>query len=59
MVKGSQSWVVIGGTDVEAEPPVLWPPDAKSWLVWRDPDAGKDWGQEEKGPKKKNLLQIS
>ena len=42
-------WVFIGGTDVEAETPILWPPDAKSWLIWKDPDAGKDWGQEEKG----------
>ena len=41
--------VFIGRTDVEAETPVLWPPDAKSWLIWKDPDAGKDWGQEEKG----------
>ena len=47
--KGDQSWVFIGRTDVEAETPVLWPPDAKSWLIWKDPDAGKDWGQEEKG----------
>ena len=47
--KGDQSWVFIGRTDVEAETPILWPPDAKSWLVWKDPDAGKDWGQEEKG----------
>ena len=39
----------IGKTDVEAETPILWPPDAKSWLIWKDPDAGKDWGQEEKG----------
>ena len=39
----------IGRTDVEAETPVLWPPDAKSWLIWKNPDAGKDWGQEEKG----------
>ena len=39
----------IGRTDVEAETPILWPPDAKSWLFWKDPDAGKDWGQEEKG----------
>ena len=38
-----------GGTDVEAETPILWPPDAESWLIWKDPDAGKDWGQEEKG----------
>ena len=41
-----QSWVFIGRTDVEAETPILWPPDAKSWLIWKDPDAGKDWGQE-------------
>ena len=47
--KGDQSWVFIGRTDVEAETPVLWPPDAKSWLIWKDPDAGKDWRQEEKG----------
>ena len=47
--KGDQSWVFIGRTDFEAETPILWPPDAKSWLVWKDPDAGKDWGQEEKG----------
>ena len=47
--KGDQSWVFIGRTDVEAETPILWPPDAKSWLLWKDPDAGKDWGQGEKG----------
>ena len=47
--KWDQSWVFIGRTDVEAETPILWPPDAKSWLFWKDPDAGKDWGQEEKG----------
>ena len=47
--KGNQSWVFIGRTDVEAEAPILGPPDAKSWLIWKDPDAGKDWGQEEKG----------
>ena len=47
--KGDQSWMFIGRTDVEAETPVLWPPDAKSWLIGKDPDAGKDWGQEEKG----------
>ena len=44
-----QPWLFIGRTDVEAETPVLWPPDAKNWLIWKDPDAGKDWGQEEKG----------
>ena len=47
--KGDQSWVFIGGTDVEAETPILWPHDAESWPIWKDPDAGKDWGQEEKG----------
>ena len=47
--KGDQSWVFIGRTDVEAETPIFWPPDMKSWLIWKDPDAGKDWGQEEKG----------
>ena len=47
--KGDQPWVFIGSTDVEAETPILWPPDAKSWLIWKDTDAGKDWGQEEKG----------
>ena len=41
--KGNQSWVFIGRTDVEAETPILWPPYAKSWLIWKDPDAGKDW----------------
>ena len=46
--KGDQSWVFIGRTDVEAETPILWPPDAKSWLIWKVPDAGKDWRQEEK-----------
>ena len=47
--KGNQSWIFIGRTDAEAETPILWPPDAKSWLIWKAPDAGKDWGQEEKG----------
>ena len=46
--KGDQSWVCIGRTDAEAETPILWPPHAKSWLIGRDPDAGRDWGQEEK-----------
>ena len=44
--KGDQSWVFIGRSDVEAEAPILWPPDVKSWLIWKDPDAGKDWGLE-------------
>ena len=46
--KGDRFWVFIGRTDVEAESPILWPPGAKSWLIWKDPDAGKDWRQEEK-----------
>ena len=47
--EGDQSWVFIGRTDAEAETPVLWPPHMKSWLIGKDPDAGRDWGQEEKG----------
>ena len=47
--KGDQSWVFIGRIDAEAETPILWPPDVKNWLIWKDPDAGKDWKQEEKG----------
>ena len=47
--KGDQSWVFFGRTDVEAETPILWPPDANSWFIWKDSDAGKDWGPEEKG----------
>ena len=47
--KGNQSWIFIGRTDAEAEAPILWPPDVKNWLIWKDPDAEKDWGQEEKG----------
>ena len=43
--KGNQSWIFIGRADAKAETPTLWPPDAKSWLIWKDPDAGKDWGQ--------------
>ena len=47
--KEDQSWVFIGRIDVEAETPVLWPPDAESWLIWKDSDAGKDWSREKKG----------
>ena len=47
--KGNQSWIFIGKTDVEAETPILWPSEVKSWLTGKEPDAGKDWGQEEKG----------
>ena len=46
--KGDQFWVFIGSTDAEAETPILWPPHAKSWLIGKDPDAGRDWGQEKK-----------
>ena len=47
--KGNQSWILIGRTDAVAETPILWPPVAKNWLIGKDPDAGKDWRQEEKG----------
>ena len=47
--KEDQSWVFIGRTDAEAATPTLWPPDAKNLLIWKDPDAGKDWKQKEKG----------
>ena len=47
--KGNQSWIFIGRTDAEAETPIFWPPDAKNWLIGKDPDAVKDWRQEEKG----------
>ena len=54
--KGDQSWVFIGRIDVEAEAPILWLPDAKSWLIWKDHDAGKDWRQEEKGRQRMRWL---
>ena len=54
--KGDQSWVFIGRTHAEVETPVLWPPDAKSWLIGKDPDAGKDWGQEEKGTREDEMV---
>ena len=61
--KRNQSWIFIGRTDAEAEAPVLWPPDSKSWLIGKDPDAGKDWRQEEKGMAKDemstNLMDMS
>ena len=47
--KGNQSWIFIRRTDVEAETPILWPPDAKNWFLWKDPDAEKDWRREENG----------
>ena len=54
--KGDQSWVFTGRTEVEAETPILWPPDANSWLIWKDPDAEKHWGQEEKGMKEDEIV---
>ena len=54
--KGNQSWIFIRGTDVEAETPVLWPPDAESRLIGKDPDAGKDWRQEEKGTTEDRMI---
>ena len=53
--KGNQSWIFIGRTNAEAEAPIPWPPDAKNWLIWKDPDAGKDWRQE-KGTKRMRWL---
>ena len=54
--KGNQSWIFVGRTDAEAETPILWPPGAKDWLIGKDPDAGKDWGQEEKGTTKDEMV---
>ena len=54
--KWNQSWIFIGRTDAEAEAPVLWPPDAKNWLIGKDPDAGKDWRQEEKGTTEDEII---
>ena len=55
---GDQSWVFIGGTDVEGETPILWLPDAESWLIWKDPDTGKDLGPEEKGTTKDEVVGL-
>ena len=61
--QGNQSWIFIGRTDAEAEIPILWPPDAKNWLLGKDPDTGKDWRQEEKGDDKgwgiTNVMEMS
>ena len=54
--KGDQSWVFTGRTDVEAETPVLWPPDVKSWVIWKNPDAGNDWRWEEKGTTEDEMI---
>ena len=55
-LKGNQSWILIGRTDAEAETPILWPPDGKNWLIGKDPDAGKDWRREEKGPTEDKMV---
>ena len=54
--KGNQSWIFIGSTDSEAETPILWTPDMKNWLIWKDPDSGKDWRWEEKGTTEDKLV---
>ena len=54
--KGNQSWIFTGGTDAETETPILWPPDAKNWLTGKDPDAGQDLGQEEKGTTEDDMV---
>ena len=54
--KGNQSWIFIGRTDAVAETPILWPPDAKNWLIVKDLDAGKDWRQEEKGTTEDEMI---
>ena len=54
--KGNQSWIITGRTDAEAETPILWAPDSKNWLIRKDPDAGKDWRQEEKGRQRMRWL---
>ena len=57
--RGNQSWIFIGRTDAEAETPMLWPHDAKNWLIWKDPDSGKDWRWEEKGMTEDEMDGIS
>ena len=54
--KENQSWIIIGRTDAEAETPILWPPDVKGWLIRKDPDAGRDWGQDEKGTTEYDMI---
>ena len=54
--EGDQPWIFIGRTDAKAETPILWPPDAKNWLIGKDPDTGKDWRQEEKGTQRMRWL---
>ena len=54
--KGNQSWIFFGRTDADAETPILWPPDVKHWLIWKDPDAGKVWRQEARGQQRMRWL---
>ena len=54
--KGNQPWILIGRTDAKAETPIIWPPDSKNWLIWKDPNAGKDWRREEKGMTEDEML---
>ena len=54
--KGNQHWILIGRTDAEAEAPILWLPDAKGWIIWKDPDAGKDWRLDEKGMREDEIV---
>ena len=54
--KGNQYWIFIGRTDAETETPILWPPDMKNWLIWKDPNARKDWRQEEKGTREDEMV---
>ena len=55
-LKGNQSWIFTGRTDAEAEAPILWPPDVRNWLIRKDPDAGKNWRQEEKGTTENEMI---
>ena len=57
--KGNQSWIFIGRTDAETETPILWPPDVKNWLIWKDPDARKDRRQEQKGTTEDEMVGIT
>ena len=56
--KGNQSWIFLKKTDTEAETPILWPPDVKSWFIGKDSDAGKDWGQEKKGATEDEMIVL-
>ena len=56
--KGDQSWVFTGRTDAEVETPIVWPPDVQKWLIGKDPDAGKDWGQEDKGTTEDEMVDV-